>query len=122
MILALAAIPALAQPSTTPGSLGGDQVGTGAVEPQGGSGGSGSASANTATTNTPMTGPATASPATTAGSQTAGSMATPGSTTTTGSSSSSGGGHGGGTAALCLSAKGSVTSVDPDAFGLDCSQ
>jgi hypothetical protein len=115
-ILALAATPALAQTSPTPGSLGGDQVGTGAVEAPANTGGSGSASASTAITSTPPTGTTATSPAT-------GAAAAAGSGSTgTGSPSggSGGGGRGGGMEALCLSAEGSVTSVNPDEFGLDC--
>lgn len=121
-LLSLLASPALAQTSTAPGSLGGNQVGTGAVEPQGNAGGSGSGSASAAITSTPLTGP-TASSAT--GTPTAGAGSAPAGGSTgsgSGGGGSGGGGHGGGMEALCLSAKGSVTNVDPDEFGLDCSQ
>lgn len=113
-IFSLAAVPALAQTLPTPGSLGGNQVGTGAVEPPATPAGS-----SAAITGTPVTGPASS------GSTTLGASATTGASTGTGSSgggSRGGGGHGGGMEALCLSAKGSVTSVDPDEFGLDCQQ
>ncbi|HEY1798335.1 MAG TPA: hypothetical protein VGG57_19635 [Stellaceae bacterium] len=121
--LSLLAVPALAQSSTTPGSLGGNQVGTGAIEPQRGSGGVNAASASSAITTPPSQG--TAASSTTTGSAPAGtSLAATGGSTVSGSpgGSGGGGGHGGGIQALCLSASGSVTSVNPDEFALDCRQ
>lgn len=119
-ILSLLALPAMAQSATAPGSLGGDQVGTGAVEPQRDAGGSGSGSAGTAITSSPSA-DATASLNATGSTNTAGAGST-----STGSGSSGGagggGGHGGGMQALCLSTGGSVADVNADEFGLDCPQ
>ena len=100
----LLAAPAVAQ--TAPGTLGGGQVGSGAVElPKVSQSGAALAPAS------PITTSSTSSASTTTGSA--------------GGSGSSGGGGGsgaGGVQTLCLSAKGTVSDAIADEFALSCHQ
>jgi hypothetical protein len=106
-LAAMLLLAASAAAQTAPGSLGGGQVGSGAVE----------------LPNLPQAGAALSPASPTTGPASSTSTTTTGSVATGGSASSSGGRAGsGGVETLCLSAKGTVGNAVADEFALSCHQ